>query len=87
MTYLVDTNVLGGLANRTDAKYGVALRAAIELHRRGEILHLSPQVLIEFRSIARKCDLMRARGGGDCAGCLFLTRRATFLRDDTTTFA
>jgi len=54
MAYLVDTNVLGRLANRSDAQHGVALRAAIELHRRGEILHLTPQVLIEFRSIATR---------------------------------
>ena len=51
MAYLVDTNVLGRLANRSDAQHGVALHAAIELHRRGEILHATPQVLIEFRSI------------------------------------
>ena len=54
MAYLVDTNVLGRLANKTDAQHGVALRAAIELHRRGEILHSTPQVLIEFRSIATR---------------------------------
>ena len=54
MAYLVDTNVLGRLANRSDAQHGVALHAAIELHRRGEILRLAPQVLIEFRSIATR---------------------------------
>ncbi len=54
MAYLIDTNVLGRLANRSDAQHGVALHAAIELHRRGEILHLTPQVLIEFRNIATR---------------------------------
>jgi predicted nucleic acid-binding protein len=54
MPYLVDTNVLGRLANKSDAQHGVALHAAIELHRRGEILNLTPQVLIEFRSIATR---------------------------------
>jgi predicted nucleic acid-binding protein len=54
MAYPVDTNVLGRLANRSDAQHGVALHAAIELHRRGEILHLTPQVLIEFRSFATR---------------------------------
>jgi predicted nucleic acid-binding protein len=32
----------------------VALHAVIELHRRGEILHLTPQVLVEFRSVATR---------------------------------
>ncbi len=54
MAYLVDTNVLGRLANKSDAQHGVALHAVIELHRRGEVLHLTPQVLIEFRSIATR---------------------------------
>ncbi len=36
MAYRVDTNVLGRLVNRTDAQHGVALRATIDLHRRGE---------------------------------------------------
>jgi len=52
MAYLVDTNLLARLANKSDAQHSVALHAVIELHRRGEILHLTPQVLIEFRSIA-----------------------------------
>ncbi len=42
MAHLVDTNVLGRQANRSDAQHGVALHAANELHRRGEILHLTP---------------------------------------------
>ena len=54
MTYLVDTNVLGRLANSKDAQHGAALHAATELERRGEVLHLSPQVLIEFRGIATR---------------------------------
>ena len=54
MAYLVDTNVLGRMANKSDAQHKVALHAAIELHRRGEILHLTPQVLIEFRNIATR---------------------------------
>jgi predicted nucleic acid-binding protein len=54
MTYLVDTNVLGRLANKSDLQHGVALHAVIELHRLGEILHLTPQVLVEFRSVATR---------------------------------
>ena len=54
MAYLVDTNVLGRLANRSDPQHGVAVHAVVELHRRSEVLHVSPQVLIEFRSIATR---------------------------------
>ena len=54
MAYLVDTNVLGRLANKTDAQHAVALHAVVELHRHSEILHLTAQVLIEFRNIATR---------------------------------
>jgi predicted nucleic acid-binding protein len=54
MAYLIDTNVLGRLANLTDAHHAVAAHAIVELHRRGEVLHLTPQVLIEFRNIATR---------------------------------
>ena len=53
MAYLVDTNCLARLANKSDGRHSVALQV-IELHWRGEILHLTPQVLIEFRSIATR---------------------------------
>jgi hypothetical protein len=35
-------------------KYAVALNAIVEIHRRGKILHLTPQVLIEFRNVATR---------------------------------
>ena len=54
MAYLVDTNVLGRLATKSDAQDGVAVHAGIELHPRGDILHSTPRVLIEFRSIATR---------------------------------
>jgi predicted nucleic acid-binding protein len=54
MAYLVDTNVLARLANAADAQHAVAVRAVVELHRRGELLHVTPQVLIEFRSMATR---------------------------------
>jgi predicted nucleic acid-binding protein len=49
MAYLLDTNILVRLANAADAQFPVASSAVLELHRRGEILNLTPQVLIEFR--------------------------------------
>ena len=54
MAQLVDTSILGRLANTADAFHGVAVRAVVELHRRGEILHITPQNLIEFRSVATR---------------------------------
>lgn len=54
MAYLVDTSVLGRLANTSDALYPVAFRAAAELHHAGETLHVAPQDLIEFRSMATR---------------------------------
>ncbi|MGO8907951.1 MAG: type II toxin-antitoxin system VapC family toxin [Bradyrhizobium sp.] len=50
----MDTNVLGRLANLTDAQHGVASQAVVELHRRGEVLHVTPQVLVEFRNVATR---------------------------------
>jgi predicted nucleic acid-binding protein len=54
MAFLVDTSILGRLANRTDPSYLVADRAVTELHRRGESLHLTPQNLVEFRNVATR---------------------------------
>ncbi|SRR5579885_2188840 len=54
MAYLIDTNILARLANTADAQHAVAARAVVELHRRGEVLHITPQVLIEFRSLATR---------------------------------
>ena len=54
MAYLLDTSVLARLANTADAQHSVAARAVLELHRRGEVLHITPQVLIEFRNVATR---------------------------------
>lgn len=54
MAYLIDTTILGRLANATDPQHVVAARAVLELHRSGEALHLTPQVLIEFRNVATR---------------------------------
>jgi predicted nucleic acid-binding protein len=51
---LVDTSVLARLANAMDAGYALADRAVMELHRRGEVLHVTAQVLIEFRNVATR---------------------------------
>jgi predicted nucleic acid-binding protein len=50
MAFLVDTNILVRLANAADAQHAVVSQAIVKLHRRGEVLYITPQVLIEFRS-------------------------------------
>jgi len=54
MAYLIDTTILGRLANVRDVQHAVATHAVLELHRRGEVLHVTPQVLIEFRNVATR---------------------------------
>ena len=54
MAYLLDTNVLVRLGNTMDARHGVAAAAVLELHRRSEVWHIAPQVLIEFRNVATR---------------------------------
>ncbi|MBW3542849.1 MAG: PIN domain nuclease [Planctomycetes bacterium] len=54
MACLVDTTLLARLANATDAQHVIAAQAVLELHRRGEVLHITPQVLIEFRNVATR---------------------------------
>ena len=54
MAVLVDTSVLGRLANRADVCHPVATAAIAELHRRGEVLHVTAQNLVEFRTFATR---------------------------------
>lgn len=54
MAYLLDTSVLARLANSADVFYPAAIKAVVELHRRGEVLHITPQSLVEFRSVATR---------------------------------
>lgn len=54
MAYLLDTSILSRLANTADTLFPVASRAVVELHRRGEVLHVTPQNLIEFRGVATR---------------------------------
>lgn len=54
MSFLVDTSILGRLANRADGAYSVTAASVAELHRRGEVLHVTSQNLIEFRNFATR---------------------------------
>ena len=62
MAYLLDTNILARLANTMDLRYVIAARGVAELHRRGEVLHLTPQVLIEFHSLATRPKTVNGLG-------------------------
>jgi predicted nucleic acid-binding protein len=54
MAFLMDTSVLVRLANVADSLYAVATHAVLELHRRGEVLQVTAQNLIEFRNVATR---------------------------------
>jgi hypothetical protein len=54
MAYLIDTTILGRLANAKDVQHAMAAHAVLELHRRGEVLHVAPQVMVEFRNVATR---------------------------------
>jgi predicted nucleic acid-binding protein len=54
VAYLLDTSVLARLANQADAQHAIAVQSVVGLHRGGEVLCVTPQVLIEFRSVATR---------------------------------
>src|SRR5437016_2451117 len=54
MAMLVDTSVLGRLANTDDPSHAVAALAVLELRRQGESLLTAAQNLIEFRNFATR---------------------------------
>ena len=54
MACLIDTSILARLANTADAQHAIATRAVVTLHRRGEVLHITPQNLVEFRNVATR---------------------------------
>jgi hypothetical protein len=54
MAHSLDTNVLVRLANTLDAQRAVTAQAVLELHRRGEVVQVTLQVLVEFRNFATR---------------------------------
>jgi predicted nucleic acid-binding protein len=54
MSVLVDTSVLGRLANKLDPSHGSAQASVAKLRGLGETLHITPQNLIEFRNFATR---------------------------------
>jgi predicted nucleic acid-binding protein len=62
VAYLIDTSVLARLANSADAQHDIAIAAVLKLHGNGESLHLTPQVLIEFRNVATRSKTQNGLG-------------------------
>jgi predicted nucleic acid-binding protein len=62
VAFLVDTSILVRLANSADPSYPVADRAVVELHLRGEVLHITPQNLVEFRNVATRPVVVNGLG-------------------------
>lgn len=54
MAHLVDTSVLCRVANVADREHAIAVRALAQLQTAGEVLHIAPQILIEFRAAATR---------------------------------
>jgi predicted nucleic acid-binding protein len=59
---LIDTSILARLANTADAQHNVAVQAVMALHRRGEVLHVTSQVLVEFRNVATRSEALNGLG-------------------------
>ena len=78
MSFLLDTSILMRLANLSDPAHAIAARTVVELHRRGEVLHIAPQVLIEFRSAATRPKAVNGAGlpaaDADAHAVIFETR-------------
>ena len=62
MNGLVDTSILARMANAADPLHTVAAHAVLELHRRGEVLHITPQNLVEFRNAATRPKTVNGLG-------------------------
>ena len=62
MTYLPDTSVLVRMVTAADASHAAAVRAVAELHRRGEKVVVTPQVMIEFRNVATRPTAVNGLG-------------------------
>jgi predicted nucleic acid-binding protein len=62
VAFLFDTSVLVRLANPGDPDRPVADRAVQELHRRGEVLHIAPHVMVEFRNVATRPKALNGAG-------------------------
>lgn len=54
MPYLADTNILLRWVSPADPQHSLAVSSVKALQRRGEIVHITPQNLIEFWNVATR---------------------------------
>jgi hypothetical protein len=54
MTYLADTNILLRWVSPADPQRSLAVDSVKALQRRGEVVHITPQNLIEFWGVATR---------------------------------
>ena len=54
MVYLLDTNILIRLTNADDQQHKVTFHAIQTLQAQGDLLTITPQVLVEFRAVATR---------------------------------
>jgi len=85
MSVLLDTSILGRLANSADVAHAAAQAAIARLHQRGEVLHLTAQNLVEFRNFATRPKALNGLGLTTAAAAgLTATWEAAFaLLDET----
>jgi predicted nucleic acid-binding protein len=62
VAHLIDTSILARLANSADGFHPAAARAVVELHRLGEVPHVTAQNLIESRGVATRPVAMNGLG-------------------------
>jgi predicted nucleic acid-binding protein len=62
VAFLLDTNVPVRFTNSGDSMHAVAVQAVLEIHRQSEVLHITPQNLIEFRSVATRAAALNGLG-------------------------
>jgi predicted nucleic acid-binding protein len=62
MAFLVDTSVLGALTDVAHPAHAIADQSVVALRQQGEVLHLTPQNLIEFRNFATRPILANGLG-------------------------
>lgn len=62
MAVLIDTSVLGRLANAADLSHAAAQTGIARLHQRGEVLHITAQNLVEFRNFATRPKVSNGLG-------------------------
>jgi predicted nucleic acid-binding protein len=62
MAYLVDTNILLRWVSPADPQHSLAVSSIKALQHRGEIVHITPQNLIEFWNVATRPTTVNGLG-------------------------